>query len=56
LQVKNKPYRLGEEYAFILENGAVANMNLPTINACLNLQTLGEKILALMQAVLDGIQ
>jgi hypothetical protein len=24
-QVKNKPYRLSEEYAFILENGAVAN-------------------------------
>jgi hypothetical protein len=24
-QVKNKPYRLGEEYAFILEIGAVVN-------------------------------
>ncbi len=25
LHVKNKPYPPGEEYAFILENGAVAN-------------------------------
>ncbi len=25
LQVKNEPYPPGEEYAFILENGAVAN-------------------------------
>ncbi len=24
-QVKNKPYRPGEEYAFIVENGAVVN-------------------------------
>jgi hypothetical protein len=24
-QVKNKPYRLGEEYAFVLESGAVVN-------------------------------
>ncbi len=31
LQVKNKPYQLGEEYAFVLKNGAVANRNVPDI-------------------------
>ncbi len=30
-QVKNKPYRPGEQYAFILENGAVANRKVKTI-------------------------
>ncbi len=25
LQVKNEPYPPGEEYAFVLENGAIAN-------------------------------
>jgi hypothetical protein len=28
LQVKNKPYRLREEYAFVLENSAVANKDI----------------------------
>jgi hypothetical protein len=51
LQVKNKPYPVREEYAFILENAAVANIysmcnGFQCMHALNELHMLGETLCA----------